>query len=137
MARTQVVVAIIEKNGKFLLGKRSEDKGSSAGLWAAISGQIEPGETEEVALVREVFEEVGLHIKPVVKITEFDTEDGRAHIHWWRVSITDGEAHLHDGENTALIWVTLDEMKKLSPVRLSDFEIFGLIDAAKLVSVGL
>ncbi|OFZ53420.1 MAG: hypothetical protein A2428_10135 [Bdellovibrionales bacterium RIFOXYC1_FULL_54_43] len=81
--KPQVVAAVIQRAGKFLLGKRSPWKRSTPGYWCPISGQIEPGETEEDAVAREVREEVGLIVTAVKKVGEFETHDGTALIHWW------------------------------------------------------
>src|SRR5665648_141011 len=64
-----VVVAIIEKDGKFLLGKRSQNESHAAGYWAAIGGGVNSGETFENALIREVMEEVGLIVSPTSSMT--------------------------------------------------------------------
>ena len=57
--RVQCVGAIIfDEAGRLLLIKRGHDPG--AGLWSVPGGRIEPGETDEQAVVREVAEETGL-----------------------------------------------------------------------------
>ncbi|MCZ6470896.1 MAG: NUDIX hydrolase, partial [Gammaproteobacteria bacterium] len=61
-SRKQAVVAIIRKSDKFLLVKRSDYVESAKGYWCPVSGRIENGETQEVALRREVMEEVGLDV---------------------------------------------------------------------------
>lgn len=47
------------------------------GFWAPLSGKIERGETQEEALIREVSEEVGLHVSPLAKVWESQSDDGR------------------------------------------------------------
>lgn len=66
--KTQVVAAVIQKENKFLLGKRSLSKKSAPGYWCPVSGRIEPDETEQQAVVREVFEEVGLIVTASHKV---------------------------------------------------------------------
>ena len=54
--KRQVAAAIIEKDGKILIAKRK--KGSSlAGKWEFPGGKIEPGESPEECLKREMKEE--------------------------------------------------------------------------------
>ena len=52
-------VALIDVDGRVLLAQRPEDK-AMAGLWEFPGGKVEPGETPETALIRELHEEIGV-----------------------------------------------------------------------------
>lgn len=52
-------VALIDVDGRVLLAQRPEGK-SMAGLWEFPGGKVEPGETPEAALIRELQEELGI-----------------------------------------------------------------------------
>ncbi len=52
-------VALIDVDGRVLLAQRPEGK-AMAGLWEFPGGKVEPGETPEVALIRELQEELGI-----------------------------------------------------------------------------
>ncbi|MBD9529215.1 8-oxo-dGTP diphosphatase MutT [Paracoccus sp. PAR01] len=52
-------VALIDRDGRVLLAQRPEGK-SLAGLWEFPGGKVEPGETPEGALIRELHEELGI-----------------------------------------------------------------------------
>ena len=52
-------VALIDRDGRVLLAQRPEGK-SMAGLWEFPGGKLEPGETPEHALIRELHEELGI-----------------------------------------------------------------------------
>jgi 8-oxo-dGTP diphosphatase len=52
-------VVLIDPDGRVLLTQRPEGK-SMAGLWEFPGGKIEPGETPEEALIRELQEELGI-----------------------------------------------------------------------------
>ncbi len=56
---TVAAVALIDPDGRVLLTQRPEGK-SMAGLWEFPGGKIEPGETPEAALIRELQEELGI-----------------------------------------------------------------------------
>ena len=53
-------VALIDRDGRVLLAQRPEGK-AMAGLWEFPGGKIEPGETPETALIRELDEELGIN----------------------------------------------------------------------------
>lgn len=52
-------VALIDADGRVLLAQRPEGK-SLAGLWEFPGGKVEPTETPEAALIRELHEELGI-----------------------------------------------------------------------------
>lgn len=54
------VSAIVRSKGRILLMLRADN-----GLWGLPGGAIDPGEHPAQALVREVFEETGLRVRPV------------------------------------------------------------------------
>ena len=54
-------VALIDADNRVLIAQRPEGK-TMAGLWEFPGGKIEPGETPEQALVREIREELGIEL---------------------------------------------------------------------------
>ena len=52
-------VALVDPDGRVLLARRPEGK-AMAGLWEFPGGKVEPGETPEAALIRELREELGI-----------------------------------------------------------------------------
>lgn len=52
-------VALIDTDGRVLLAERPAGK-TLAGLWEFPGGKVEPGETPEAALIRELHEELGI-----------------------------------------------------------------------------
>ncbi|MBX5174388.1 8-oxo-dGTP diphosphatase MutT [Rhizobium sp. NZLR1b] len=57
-----VACALIDADGRILLAQRPEGK-SLAGLWEFPGGKVEPGETPEETLIRELEEELGINTK--------------------------------------------------------------------------
>lgn len=55
--------ALIDRDNRILLAQRPGGK-SMAGLWEFPGGKIEPNETPEIALIRELQEELGVTTKP-------------------------------------------------------------------------
>ena len=53
-------VALIDVDGRVLLGQRPVGK-SMEGLWEFPGGKVEAGETPEIALIRELEEELGIN----------------------------------------------------------------------------
>ncbi|MCG7359543.1 8-oxo-dGTP diphosphatase MutT [Roseomonas mucosa] len=53
--------ALIDADGRVLLARRPEGK-ALAGLWEFPGGKVDPGETPEAALIRELREELGIDV---------------------------------------------------------------------------
>lgn len=66
---THVVAAILYESGEVLIFRRGPDQ-SGAGFWEFPGGKVEPGESPEQALKREIFEEIGIHIQIEEKVGE-------------------------------------------------------------------
>lgn len=122
--RRQAVVAIIQKTNRFLMVKRSDYIETAKGYWCPVSGGIEENETPEEALKREVLEEVGLNVVAVRKVCEIPSHDNKSLLHFWTTKIISGKAKINSHEAIDIKWVTLEEMKKLSPTFPEDIQIF-------------
>jgi 8-oxo-dGTP pyrophosphatase MutT (NUDIX family) len=114
-AARDAVAAIIRRGERFLFVKRSEFCAGAVGFWCPVSGRVEPGESQEKALAREVLEEVGLRVVATAKVGELPIMEGRYILHYWTTEIVGGEARIASPEVAALTWATKAEMKGLEP----------------------
>lgn len=122
----QAVVGVIRRAGRVLVIERGPAARMS-GYWSPPSGRIEPGESQEQALVREMREELGLEVRPVAKVWECPTDDGGFALHWWTVEEDGGELRLDVGEVTAVRWVDSAEFRALEPTFRGDHEFFAAV----------
>jgi 8-oxo-dGTP diphosphatase len=123
MEKPDAVVAILRKNGRVLFIRRGPNVVAS-GWWTPPSGRLEPDETQEAALVREMREELGIKATPVAKVWECDTDDGRYRLHWWTTRMDSDELHPDPDEVGEARWITLDEFLSLEPTFVGDREFF-------------
>lgn len=67
------------RDGALLLTRRAETLRRHAGQWALPGGRLDPGETPEVAALRELHEETGLQLGPEAvlgRLDDFTTRSG-------------------------------------------------------------
>lgn len=87
---TVVVAAAIQRDGHYLAARRTRPA-DVAGLWEFPGGKVEPGETEEQALVREIREELGVEIAVGERIPgEWPLRDDLV-LHLYVAALIDGE----------------------------------------------
>ncbi len=89
---TEVAAAVIERAGEFLLAQRPEGK-PYPGYWEFPGGKIEPGEEPQLALVRELREELGIQVRAATPwITRvYAYTHATVRLHFFRVTSWDGE----------------------------------------------
>jgi 8-oxo-dGTP diphosphatase len=62
-----VACALIERDGRVLVAQRAEGR-SMAGCWELPGGKIDPDESVEAAIVREITEELGCTVRPLERL---------------------------------------------------------------------
>ncbi|MEH2320608.1 NUDIX hydrolase [Nostoc sp.] len=76
-----VAIAILYQKNKFLMQLRDNIPGILyPGYWALFGGHIEPGETPEVAVKREILEEIGYTLPPFGKFGYYPGERVVRHV---------------------------------------------------------
>lgn len=67
-----VVGGIVKHNGKVLVVQRSADEDAFPNLWEIPSGKREQFESSKSSVVREVKEETGLDVEPIMPVDVFE-----------------------------------------------------------------
>lgn len=87
---TVVVAAAIARDGNYLAARRTRPE-DVAGLWEFPGGKVEPGETEQQALVREIREELGVGIDVGERVPGEWALHGDLVLHLYIATLVDGE----------------------------------------------
>lgn len=108
----RAVVGILKRDDKILVGQRPNGKPYS-GYWEFPGGKIEPNESAQAALKRELHEELGIDLISATPWFEHTHSypDKTVRLEMWLVEKFKGEPE--SKENQVLRWVTLPEMKAL------------------------
>lgn len=114
-----VVIMLVRCGDKALVGR---GKGWPEGNFSALAGFMEPGESMEEAVAREVFEEVGLKTNSVRYVTSQPWPWPSTLMIGAEAWVEDGEISLQETEIAEALWITKDDvrasMKGESPYRL-------------------
>jgi 8-oxo-dGTP diphosphatase len=124
-------VAIVVRDGRMLVIRRSRHVIAPL-VYCFPGGGIEDGETEEVAVAREVFEEVGVAIEPRRRLWECTTA-WKVHLAWWLADM-DPAADLNPDprEVESVHWFTPEEMAGQSELLDSNREFLELIASGEI-----
>ncbi len=100
------VGVLIDADGRFLLTSRPEGK-VYAGYWEFPGGKVEPGESVEQALRRELIEELGIEISAAEpwKVELMDYPHARVRLHFCKVRAWRGEFEMR--EQQVMAWQQL------------------------------
>ena len=108
------VGALLVREGKLLLGRRAINRIWLAGAWDVFGGHIEPGETPEQALRRELDEELGVLPSQLRRLGTL-SGDGPAswRLHLYVVSAWEGEPrNRQPQEHAQMCWCTLGQAQQ-------------------------
>ena len=122
-----VAAALYNDKGEILLAQRPAGK-PLAGLWEFPGGKVEPGETPEAALARELHEELSI----TVNETELEPLTFASHTYpdfhllmpLYRCQAWSGEVHPREGQSIA--WVPPADLFDY-PAPPADLPLFGML----------
>ena len=108
MKTIEVVAAIIQHEGKILATQRGY--GDFKDGWEFPGGKMEPGETMQQAIIREIQEELGVTISPTKLVTtvEYDYPTFHLTMHCLLSTVVEGEIKLIEHEDAK--WLTRETL---------------------------
>ena len=108
MKHIEVVAAIIQRDGAYFATQRGY--GEFEGMWELPGGKIEPGESSEDALKREIQEELGVDIviEDLICTTEYDYPSFHLTMHCYLCSVASGDIELR--EHKSARWLTAETL---------------------------
>lgn len=120
----EIVTAALVRDGRVLLVHRSPDRRAYPNVWDLPGGHVEPGETELVALAREVREELGVRIATgtAVPLCRFEVgaDDEAVRLVAWLVGEWEGTpVNFAPEEHDDMRWFPIDALPPLAHERVS------------------
>lgn len=108
------VGALLIRGEEVLLGRRAAHK-TYPGHWDLVGGHVEPGESPEAALSRELREEIGVTPTEWVMLEryEFTDEGAASELLVFKVTSWSGEPALANDEHIELRWHPLSDASEL------------------------
>lgn len=131
---TEVVAAVLtQPDGRVLLAQRPPGK-VYAGYWEFPGGKVEPGETLQTALVRELREELGISVNPSCRwITRvFEYPHAMVRLNFFRVFEWQGEPHPHEGQ--VFSW-QLPDAVTVTPLLPANFPILKALSLPPVLGI--
>lgn len=109
MKTIEVVAAVIRDGGRIPATERGY--GDFKGGWEFPGGKMEPGETPEAAVVREIEEELRVTVRPTafIETVEYDYPTFHLTMHCFMCEVVSGEITLT--EHLAMKWLTKETLE--------------------------
>ena len=130
----EVSAAVLtQPDGRVLLAQRPQGK-AYAGYWEFPGGKVEPGESLEAALARELHEELGIVITRACRwITRvFEYPHAIVRLNFFRVFDWQGEPHPHEGQ--VFSWQQPDAVE-VTPLLPANFPILKALSLPPLLGI--
>ena len=108
---------LIDDRGRWLMHRRPPNK-AHGGLWEFPGGKVEPGETPDAALVRELMEELGIAVPPQASepsaFAQSTSSDGQPEIVILLDTIRDWDGEPEALEGGSVDWFDLEDVANLA-----------------------
>ncbi|MEW2400048.1 NUDIX hydrolase [Streptomyces sp. NPDC046862] len=115
--RPGIAAAVIVSEGRVLLVRRRVKEGQLS--WQFPAGEVEPGESDEDAAVRETREETGLEVKALKSLGSRIHPKTQRHMSYTACEVVAGTAHVADPDELAeLAWCSHAEISHYVPYGL-------------------
>jgi len=118
---TDIVNALLTRNGQILLARRSPFRSKWPDCWSFPGGHVEPGETFDQALVRELAEEIGVVPTTWATITTLNYAPRSVSFHMFLVTDWMGKPTLLGDEHTELTWIEPYKAARLPDLALEAY----------------
>lgn len=107
-----VAVGVLVRDGRVLVAQRAEHL-HQGGLWEFPGGKLEPGESVQNALRRELAEELGVQVRSAEAMLQVrhDYGDREVLLDVWRITDSLGEPLGLEGQPVR--WVDIDDLDQL------------------------
>jgi mutator protein MutT len=127
MKRVDVIIGVVVRCGKVLICQRRESD-PLGGFWEFPGGKIEPGESHEECLARELAEELAIRVRPIkaFEIIEFDYATASVRLHPYLCEHLSGEPQPLASQRT--LWITPNELNEYRFPPANDNLILRLIE---------
>jgi 8-oxo-dGTP diphosphatase len=101
---TEVAICILHTPNRYLMQLRDNDpRILYPGHWALFGGHIEPGETPEIAVIREVAEEIGYPLPAATKFGIYADEKVMRHVFHAPLTVALSQLSLNEGWDMGLL----------------------------------
>ena len=126
MNEIPVIAAVIQRGGRYLVGRRPDDK-RHGGLWEFPGGKVDPGESWLEAAHRELGEELGMQATSLGDLLLAVADEGSPYVILFLEVETAGEPM--PTEHSAVGWYTPEELAEL-PLAPADARLVAALRGA-------
>jgi 8-oxo-dGTP pyrophosphatase MutT (NUDIX family) len=102
--QVHVAIAILYRDHQFLMQLRDNIPGIAyPGCWGLFGGHVEPGETPDITLQREIFEEIGYNLPSFAKFGIYEDEKAVRHVYQAPLVVELNQLVLNEGWDLGLL----------------------------------